>query len=407
MQQLQRTGILQLLFLASIPAGFFSCNGNTRQLMLLTNRRELATAVTIYNNIQNGIQFELKHLPFINARIIAETKPDIIIADHLWSEEILKLLRPWKGLDAHSSKAIRGPLYRGKPYLVPLSFELPLLMGLKENMAAFTNSMILEIRHLEQLAKPFNSPLGSLQPKRLGFSPTWDTRTLLDIVKTEVSPASILKMENVDSKLADSLAGRLEKLTLGLTSSIEALGFFDRKYRNLPREKLILEGRIFMARTSFDEWVLLPFEVSERMGLRYLSGSRAIPVSSVRNAALPKKSKSRYHASQFVKWLTMPDTQIKLMQRWEWQGIKVFGFLGGLSSRQELNNGYILTVFPEMRSMIPAEYQLSGHLETPDPWTRIDEEVLTPWFMEKIFNPDYTVSLDMVYKNWNKSSIIN
>ena len=87
------------------------------------------------------------------------------------------------------------------------------------------------------------------------------------------------------------------------SGSIEADQVFIKRYRYMPDERLIEDGRVLFARTDFSSWVKLPDAISSNLDIRYLKGPGTIPVYSVTSAAIPRKGKSAKEAIRFVQWL--------------------------------------------------------------------------------------------------------
>ncbi|MDT8299602.1 MAG: hypothetical protein RQ801_14945 [Spirochaetaceae bacterium] len=149
----------------------------------------------------------------------------------------------------------------------------------------------------------------------------------------------------------------------------------------------------------------MPDSITNRLSFRYLTGPRHIPVLAVTAAGIPENSDNPKAAQRFIDWIVKPETQTTLIDRWEQDGIDIFGFLGGLSAISSVNNTIIVDRFPAMKGMIPENYYLNAPSMLPNRWFRIKAEVLAPWFEESIESPNSTTSLTDSYRKWDLSSL--
>lgn len=377
-ERLRPTIFLSILILAILWT-LGSCNRTPELIHILTDRKELASAIEIYDSAHEEVIITMRHVAAVDETLIESENPDLVIGTHLNATEITRNLKP-VGRTLKGYDAIIGPLdSRSRPYLLPLSFELPLIMGLKSTMDRLPDSSTVRPEELRKAAAAMNSTDSEGRLTRLGFSPSWNPLFLTDLWFAR-NPQALddgiegIRIDRLQSVMEEAGTWILEDIG-GSVPDAE----FNTKYRYIPDERLILDGRILFARTDMETWTALPDSISREMDIRYFRGERSIPVSSIVSAAIPRGSGNTAAVDEFLGWLTDPETQTLLMERWERNGIVVFGYLGGLSSDPSVNHGVLLERYPEMAGMVPEAHYLEAPGTLPHRWLRIRDEVVAPW----------------------------
>lgn len=385
---------------------FTSCNRSSNVLHILTDKTELAVAAQIYGSLNNDVRMTLQHVPAINADTVRDVKPDLIIGEDINSSAILSLLAP---LEASPPvyPALTGPKNdTGETVILPLAFNLPLIMGRKEVMDELPDPVIIRSSDIRALETSFirQDKFGRLT--RLGFSPSWNPASYIDLLwlKFRLSGKSFESVNDVDM-IFNGVRDDLIAWIVASAGSLDSDIVFNRRYRYLPNEMLLDENRIRFARIDFHSWAAMPSISAKKLDIRYFSGDRSIPVSSVTWGGRLKGSLSAEHAEKFLNWLLSPAAQEQLIARWETEGLSVFGFLGGLSSIPEVNQKVITARFPSLLGMLPEDHYLAVQRLLPDRWARIQNEVISPWFTSAIYSPDSSETLSAAYSKWDLSSL--
>lgn len=396
MQMPVRHLTVSLILFVSIFLG--SCTGKVTTLRILTDRKEMASAAEIYNSANEDVIVTIHNISIIDDEIIKNENPDLVIGTFLSSSKIIDLLRPSETVFP-VYKALSGPRdSKGRHFLTPLSFELPLIMGRKEVMAELPDNMLVQPEDLREAAASFTAENGDGRLIRLGFSPTWNPRSLTDLLALRAPDIFDAGMENSDEALLGRIVEEAQSWIAESAGDMKSDAAFNERYRYIPDEYLIIDGRILFARTDFNYWATLPDTITGALDLRYLSGPRKIPVISITSAGIPLKASSPDAAEAFIQWLMLPETQSLLMDRWKRDGIDVFGFLGGLSSLREVNESII-------KNMIPEGHYLQVPESRPLRWLRIRDEVIIPWFQSALSSTSTVPSLTDAYKKWDLSSL--
>ncbi len=400
--------ILTLLYL------LVSCVKAPEVIHILTDRKELTTAIELYDAAHDDLIITMRHVSAVDASLIDSENPDIVIAADLSAAEIILELQT---LDApyDGYQAIEGPKNsRSQSYLLPLSFQLPLIMGLSSTMDSLPDASTVRPEELRKAASRLRITDEEGRITSLGFSPSWDPESFVDLWMAR-DPKSVEKgIEGVDNEDIREIvieAGEWIFESVGSAAADEA---FNTKYRYVPDEKLLNNKRILFARTDLESWAKLPDSISGMLDIRYFRGERSIPVLSIVSAGIPKHSGNKESAEEFLSWLRAADTQELLMSRWERDGITVFGFFGGLSAEPSVNQGILLDRYPEMKGMIPEAHYLDGPESVPHRWKRIRIEVVAPWFAEAAAREADNLkdgtevsgpTLSEAYRTWDLSSL--
>ncbi len=375
-----------------------SCTDKVTTLRILTDRKELASAAEIYNSVNEDVIVTIHNISIIDDEVLKNENPDLVIGSFLSSSEIIDLLRPSETVFP-VYEALSGPRdSKGRRFLTPLSFELPLIMGRKEVMSELPDTMLVQPEDLREASASYTVENDDGRLIRLGFSPTWTPRSLTDLLALRAPGIFDAGIENSNEAVLDRIVEETHSWITESSGEITADAAFNKRYRSIPDEYLIIDGRILFARTDFDYWATLPDTITGALDLRYLSGPRKIPVIRVTSAGIPVKASSPDAASAFIQWLMLPETQSQLMDRWERDGIDVFGFLGGLSSLREVNESII-------KNMVPEGHYLQVPESRPLRWVRIRDEVIIPWFQSALSSTSTEPSLTEAYRKWDLSSL--
>ncbi len=323
--------------------------------------------------------------------------PDLVIGRNLNAAEILELMSP-KISEVEPSQPEDA-------LLLPLAYELPLIMGKSNVMASLSDPSTITLEELFSVAEPYTQRDRSERLSRVGFSPSWNPSSYTDMLAIRAPGIFSSGVQGADEKRLNEIVNEAREWIEAGSGGVEADQEFIKRYRYMPDEKLIADGRILFARTDFDSWTKLPDSTSSNLDIRYLKGPRTIPLVDVTSLAVPRKGKSDKAALLFAQWLLKDETQSRLIQRWEQEGLPVFGFLGGLSTNQRVNETTLLNHFPNMEGMIPESNYLSSRVLLPQRWKRIRSEVIQPWFADALVNPEAAGTLADRYRSWDLSSL--
>ena len=393
-----------------LTIGLSGCRSSRNTLHILTDRAELAIAAEMFSGEREGVQVTLRHAESIDETSAAESA-DLIIGSHLNTPGMLKGMRPAPAptpgaAGAEVYPALEGPRNsRGRPLLHALAFELPLIIGTQESLALLPDPMVVRPEELRAAAPAYIMRTGRGGITRMSFSPAWTPRLFTDLLAIRAPGALPRIFEELEDASVNTVMDEILTWREAAAGSGDADRVFSRKYRYLPEDVLVMQGRIQFARTDFAGWASLPHDASRMLDMRYLSGPRRIPISGITWGGIPKRSANPRAAEEFLEWLLLPETQVRLMDRWEREGLTVFGFLGGLSSIPEVNYTRIIDLYPRMEGMIPENHYLAPPQAVPHRWRRIRDEVVHPWFRAAMDSDSPHEELSEAYRRWDLFSL--
>lgn len=365
----------------------------------------MASVVEMYGALNPKMIITFRHVDFIDAEAINREKPDVIIGADLSVPEITDLLcSREKGFTSYETLIGAEGSCR-YPNLTPLAFELPIIVGTKKTMASLPDPVTVNAEELRNAAASYTTVDRDGRPTRLGFSPTWNPATFIDLLLTKDINALAFGPGNAKQELITETMEEVRQWRESISESEEADSAFDKKYRYIPDLNLLLEERISFARSDFNKWSILPEEMTKKLEIRYFRGARHIPVISIVSAGIPRNSRHSKEAEEFIIWLTQTESQIAVMNRWERDNLDVFGFFGGLSSNREVNEKVIPKRFPSFQGKIPEDHYLTAPNSFPHYWKRIRNEVIYPWYKAALADPPNTESLAEAFYRWDLSSL--
>ena len=373
---------IRAVLLVPVLAGVLaSCSRSPEIIHILTDRKELAAAVEIYDAANPDVILTIRHVESIESAILEAGDYDLVIGAHLNAEEIIRELKPLGISISGGYDALDGPpASRGRSYLLPLSFRMPVVAGLKSSMELLPDRSTVRPEELKAAGLSLRNIDGQGRLTALGFSPSWNPLTFVDLLMARNPSLLEGGLESMEGDGLDSIIQEAGAWIFESTGGSGPDAAFSAKYRYAPDQRLLNDGRIRYVRMDLAGWNALTDSMAAPMDIRYFRGERRIPVTSVVSAAVPRSSGRSGSAEGFISWLTRTDTQEMLMRRWERDGIVVFGFLGGLSANSDVNQGIITDRYPEIS--IPEPHYLSTPVVLPDRWLRIRDEVLAPWLAE-------------------------
>ncbi|OQX29278.1 MAG: hypothetical protein B0D92_04560 [Spirochaeta sp. LUC14_002_19_P3] len=383
----------------------FSCSKAPSKLLILSDKSELAGAAEIYTALHPDIQITLRHVPYISASVLSEHAADIVIGDDINSEAILTMLAP-ADISTPVYPVLASAGKHGKQEaLIPLAFNLPLIVGRREVMKELPDPVIIRQADIRTLEEKFvrRDRYGRLS--NLGFSPSWNPASYLDLLILEYRISELIfeDMHGFD-ELFVRVRDELSDWISSSAGSPDADFEFTRRYYYLPGDVLIANKRTLFTRMSFADWIAIPGTAAENLAIRYFAGDRVIPVQSVTWGGIGKNSPAKRQAAEFLQWLLTPDVQTQLMDRWEKDGLTVFGFLNGLSSIPQVNQTAVVERFPAIRGMLPENHFLFAMPILPDRWSRIRNEVIVPWFNSALYTEN-AAKLSEYYDKWDLHSL--
>jgi ABC-type glycerol-3-phosphate transport system substrate-binding protein len=384
------------IYLISLLCLIASCGRFGGEAVLLTDRPEFAFYANLFNTAQDKYKIRIVYKD--NAAEFfygtsrgadANERPDIIVGSWLKSASTLKL---WQNLDFLFAR--NGELensfypallalgrFDNKQYLLPVSFDLPVIVFSESNSQLMSNPFTIELEEIKTLGKDFNEERGNVFT-RMGFSPLWndnflfETAVLFNAAFREGGPLDW--DEAAISDAADYMRGWVEEANGGVKAEDEF--FF--KYFFDPPAKLVNGGRILFAYMTSSEFFTMPGEMRAELDFRTLSGGSLIPVAE--NAVyygLNKRGRAKQAARAFTVWFFNEETQMLLLKKSMENRLSdtIFGLSNGFSAMSTVNGTIFPLYYPALLGSTPPADLLAAPNILPQNWTYIKERVVIPY----------------------------
>lgn len=358
---------------------------------LWTDQPLLALYTELYNASRGAGKVKLLYRADVAEAVLTEGgTPDVVIGKGLANRNLAPYVRELNNLGSDSLETIYPDLlelgrYDGTLRFLPLSFDLPAVQFVETTLPEAAVPLI-SVEELRDRGSEFNS-VESERYVRMGFSPLWDERFLLAWAQMEGT--SFTEIEEL--RVAWDQADLEEMVEAGVAwrSEIngggEAAAAFSERYLYDPPEKLLRRGRIGFYYTTAGSFLSRPDEANRGMSIRWLHKDGLVPVlPEIVYAAIPDRARYRRSAIEFLRWLTDPGVQRRVMETALDRRLDSFGFLGGFSSLPRVNRQTLTEVYPALLGWIPPADRLAFPAQTPLNWSAVEEKVVGPWLREAI-----------------------
>ncbi|MGI5107881.1 extracellular solute-binding protein [Treponema socranskii] len=275
-------------------------------------------------------------------------------------------------------------------YLLPVSFNLPVVIFSRENAAAVEDNYTLSIEQIKAAGAAFNVQQKNGVYTRIGFAPQAGNSFLYFTAKAKGAQFREYKSSftwNAD-KLSDAIA-YLKNWSKTVNTSSEAERDFTYKYLSVPNFKRVTSGRTLFAYITSDALFSLTPEQSEMLDYRWIYDGNKIPIEdSFVTLGIPKGAKHPNAAYDFIVWFLSAETQRAILERKAKQNLDIhqFGIAGGFSSIKEVNE-HILPLYKTMLlTNTPPTDMLGVPEKLPADWEIIKEQIIVPYLRDEVQN---------------------
>jgi ABC-type glycerol-3-phosphate transport system substrate-binding protein len=395
-----------------------SCGGG-KTAVLWSDRPEFAVYGEYFNTAQNKYKLETRFFDYPATELTGifsgsqREPPDIVAGSWLKSASTRIYFKPLdnyfkdKSLkkDAFYSRLLSMGNIDGKQYLLPVSFNAPMIIFAQDRGEQFSNPFTIDFSEMKKLGKSYNSQSRGVYT-RMGFSPSWDDNFLF-------AAASLYNASFKEDQPLSWNAAALERAMDFMfewiheaNSGIQAVDDFTFKYYYNPPAKLALSGRILFAYMDSDVFFTLADEQRGRLDFRWLAERDTIPLNE-RSVylGLVKKGGAPKAAKAFFRWFFDPQTQRSLLERSVNLRMQEtsFGIAGGFSAMRPVTE----QVFPQfyrdlLRHMPPQDFFSPPNI-LPGNWMTLKERVILPYLHDRARQPkDEINSLERRLSDWQR-----
>ncbi|MDR2795094.1 MAG: ABC transporter substrate-binding protein, partial [Spirochaetaceae bacterium] len=385
-------------FLAGLFFLFSACTEfGGSAAVLLTDRPEFALYAEQFNVSQDKYKVEIIYKNNIVENIYnTKEVPDIIAGNWLKSASTLKY---WQSVDflfdknPELEKTFYPSLlalgrFDGKQYLVPVSFNLPVMIFSKNYNQLLSNPFTVELEEIKSLGKDFNEEKNNVYT-RIGFSPLWNNDFLFE---TAVLFNAAFREDDPLDWNEDALLETIRYIRDWIDEAnggLKAEDDFFFKYFFDPPQKLAIADRILFAYMNSSEFFTISNETQANLDFRMLSDGGLIPVSE--NAVyygLNKKGNSKKAARAFTVWFFREETQMMLLEKSKGKHLSdtIFGIANGFSAMHTVNENVFPLYYPMLLGHMPPADLLAAPNILPKNWMDFKERVVIPYLRDACRN---------------------
>lgn len=412
------------LFFLPIFLFFVSCGIKQKPVVIWTDRAEFASYVEIFNS--SGQEGGTKAIVIYKEKLAeslvnekTEIKPDLVIGTFLKTPALEKKFSSLSSLfggEGSSDKIHRSDFYAslldfGSGKLLPVSFNLPMVIFSSKNSAFVSKDYMLDPNEIRDDAALFNKKNKNGVYTKMGFAPSW-SRDFLYLLS---------RMNRVDFSQGEgglvwnesALKITLDYIidwTLGRNTASSNEDDFSFRYLYTPNYKHVSSDRCLFAYSDSDEFFRHSQEQITDIDFRWICTSDSEPKifvgDEITMLALYKKSCNKSAAKKFILWLFSRETQKELLERSASMnlGVRTFGICGGFSGMKVVNDEFFPLYYKNLLGNLPSEELLFPPSAFPARWKSLKERVVIPYLAEKSKTETSfdTKSMEERLAIWNK-----
>jgi len=390
-----------------------SC-GNDNIAVLWSDRPEFAFYGEHFNAAQNQYKVETRYYDYPALKLaglfsqgndypfgITGSKrgaPDIVAGSWLKSASTRVYFKPLNGYfkdnglerEAFYSRLLSMGNIDGKQYLLPVSFNAPMVIFDIDKADRLSNPFTIDFNEMKKLGKSYNAENRGVYT-RMGFSPLWDDNFLF--VAAALLNASFREAEPLewDTQELEKAMDFIFEWINEANSGIQAVDDFTFKYYYNPPAKLALSGRVLFAYMDSDNFFTLAEDQRNYLDFRWLAERNTIPLNE-RSVylGLAKKGRAPKAAEAFLRWFFNQETQRGLLEnsiQFRMQETS-FGIAGGFSAMRPVTEQVFPQFYPDLLRHMPPQDFLSPPNILPSNWIELKERVILPYLRDRARHPN-------------------
>lgn len=423
--------IIKIFFLHSLSPFNNSKSIGVKKFTIISNVARFLPYIDIFNSShQKKAVFIYKEDPL--STLQKGVTPDIIIAPWLRNDKTKNHFQKLNNITGSNSLSrVYSPLFYDEiansgalgddQYLLPISFNVPVIIFSRENThyinEVIGNRQTITIEEIKNISSNYSSAMASLQNKPKNDSKTPQPSAVKSPYISAFSPQSsddflyfytkILgsMYKESDSEMPFSYSNEKLDSAINLLKDWESLNGgvvasrnYVYKYLSKPDDKKVTSGYALFAFTTSDKLFCYTPDIIEKIDYRYITYNNAIPVEdNLVMMGLPKGSRSKGAALDFLEWFFNIETQEKLLKEFNALNldIKTFGIAGGYSAIKDVNENILPKYYKTLR---PLNKSFIIYEQKPYNYQLLKTSVIIPYIKDKLLESEKCKSIEDRYK---------
>ena len=326
-----------------------------------------------------------------------ESAPDIIAGPWLRNNDTTKYFKSLQYMfdrknlkeEAFYPQLLEAGKVHKKSYLLPFSFNLPVVIFSGENEKYVTNDYMLTLDEIKEIAGEFNKKIKGGRYTAMGFSPLNSSDFLYQVVKiygADFHAENNSKIAYDGSKLMQATDYLKEWVTSKNTSAADEQDFAYR-YLFMPDYRQVTSGRTLFSYTTTDRLFKILRDQDINIDFRWIVDNNQIQIEdSLMMIGIYRKTKNQSAAAEFITWLLDAANQKELLERKINMDLntELFGISDGFSSLIDVTEHILPLQYTQLLTNLPPAQMLTVPQKLPPRWENYKSIVLIPYLQSVV-----------------------
>lgn len=391
---------------------------NHNTFIIWTDRKEFVSYCELFNSQQNKIKAVVIYKQRLANSLPPardEEKPDLVVGSWLKNDRTRKNFKTIDNIlsaDSVNTTTMYPYLIEygkaaGKQYLLPVSFNLPLVIFSTKNESMISDKYALTFDQIRDIAGEFNKTGKNDVYTKMGFAPSWEKEFVYEVTKQfgQCFKEKGTSFTWNNEHLKDAVA-YIRNWTKTKNKSTTAEQDYEFKYLYTPPYRYVNAGHSLFAYTTSNELFNIPFEQLGEIDYRWIKINGALKASDeIVSMAIYSKAKNPEYAETFIKWFFREENQKSMIERTEKMHLdtSTFGIASGFSSIIDVNEHLFPTYYRNLLGNLPDSTAVKSPQGFPARWESLRERVIYPYLMSAInTDSDRQESMQNLLNAWSK-----
>lgn len=350
-----------------------------------------------------------------------ELPPDIIAGPFLRTDENQKY---FKNLDYFFDRCLlsssifypqllEAGKFRNGLYLLPVSFNLPVIIFSNTNESFVTDSYTLSVEQIRTIAATYNQRNNKGSYTKIGFTPLNNPDFLYLVTKMNGVDFREEKGHVVWNQFRlDNTVNYMRNWFTkeNLTAAIEQDFAF--KYLFMPDYRKVTSDRTLFAYTTSDIVFMNMKDLDLNIDYRWITDEKSIQIEdSFMMMGIYAKARNQPGATEFISWFFDSENQETILARKADLNLntETFGIADGFSALKDVTEHILPVYYTPLLSNLPPENMMKVPQKLPARWDSYKSIVVQSYLTEAISSEEgaAVTSLSELEKEWRRKVFDN